>query len=491
MSKRELLLIIFVFIISVGLRIYGLGDRGIWADEKISVLGSNGHNGAPTKKLNTVYFDGKNKTKSFSEVKNATLIQDSGNALMYYVFLSYWTDLFGNSDYSIRFPSFLAGVFFLLIGFLFVKKRFDTNVALFFLISTSIFSLFIIYSQTARSYELALFTTFTSTFIFWEIMDSLKRGINNFKILIYSVVYLLLLGISIFLHYYTFYIFAGHATYLILNHFKEKKTILLFFSVYLIFSICFIFWMLNGGLEGYKLMADRNSWWVQQAKDTGTYFNAIYFIKSFVTFFVAMTGVYVSYIKGFQFYHLLPYIVAFLLIIFLSIKSKPKPNNIVKLFAYTIIIQFAFAISMVLKNGHVLSLSPYYNIFTIPYVLIILAFLSNEILLKGKNVKAVVLFYSVFLTYNLIFLIFYYSKKNIHHSNESNPYVEAAIIIEKQIYPEDTVVSRQLIDGKLISLYTNKSFLFSCNPNLEKDEIYIHKKGATKISILSLEGKRY
>lgn len=493
MGRKTLLVTIFLFAVSIGLRIFGLGDRALWADEKVSVLGSNGQIGAPTKHVNTVYFDGTKKIKSFSEVKKATLIQDSGNALLYYLFLSYWTDFFGNSDYSIRFPSFLAGILFLFVGFFFVKKRFNNSSALIFLISSSVFSLFIIYSQTARSYELALFTTFSSTFIFWEIIDALKSRIDNIKIYIYSAAYLLLLAISMFLHYYTFYIFAGHAIYLMLHHYKEKKTIFLFMGVYVVFSICFIYWMLNGGLEGYKLMADRNSWWVQQAKDTGSYFNAIYFVKSFVTFFVAMTGVYMNYIKGFQVYYLLPYILAFLLIIILFLKSKSnsKPNKIVRLFAYTIIIQLAFAISMVLKNGHILSLAPYYNIFTIPYVSIILAFISNEILIKSKYAKAIVLFYFVFVTYNLIFLYFYYSKKNIHHSNVNNPYVEAATIIEKQINPEDTLVSRQLIDGKLISLYTNKSFLFSYNPNLEKDEIYIHRKGASKIRVFNLEGKRY
>jgi len=484
MSRNALFLVIFIFIVSILIRISGLGERALWADEKVTALCSVGQIGTPTNQINTVYFEGDKKTKSFSEVKNATLIHDSGNGLFYYLFLSYWTNYFGNSDYSLRFPSAFAGILLLLIGFIFVKRHFGVNSAILFLISSSIFSLFIIYSQTARSYEIALLGTFTSTLIFWELIQRVESKANKRTILFYAITYFVLLTLCMFLHYYTFYIFAGHALYLTLHCFKNKRLIYVFLAIYSVFSLLFLYWMMNGGLDGYKFMADRNSWWVQQAKDSGTYFNSVFFSKSFITFFVSMTGVYMSYIKDFKVYLLLPYVVTLALIVFLFFKSKYKTNKVIKLFIYTIILQLVFALSMVLKNGHVLSLSPYYNIFTIPYVLIILAYISNEILIKQKYTKAIVLFYSVFVIYNLIFLFFYYSKKNIHHSNVNNPYVEAAIIIEKQINPEDTLVSRQLIDGKLISLYTNKSFLFSYNPNLEKDEIYIQKKEQLKLVYL-------
>jgi len=495
MSYKTLLSVISILLISIGLRIYSLGDRALWADEKVSALCSNGLIGAQPMDTAATVINSGIKNKSFSEIKKATLIQDSGNGLLYYLFLSHWTDWFGNSDYWLRFPSFLAGVSFLIIGFLFVRKRFNDYSALLFLISSSVFSLFIIYSQTARSYELALFATFSSTFIFCELIDALENKLNKYKILVYSIAYFLLLCICMFLHYYTFYIFAGHAIYLILHHFKNSKIIYLFVGIYASFSIFFLYWMLNGGLEGYSLMAGRNAWWVQQAKDSGTYFNLAFFVKSFITFFAAMTGVYMSYIKGFQVYLLLPFIGALILIALLYFKSTSAStsisNRILNLFIYTIIVQLAFATSMVLKNGHLLSLSPYYNIFTIPYIFILLAFISNEILKKQKFKRAVILFYSFFVIYNLVFLYFYYTKKNIHHSAENNPYIEAASLIEKQISIGDTVVSRQWIDGKLISLYTNKSFLFLYDPYLEKDEIYINKKGNDKLTILNLEGKRY
>jgi uncharacterized membrane protein len=491
MHLKTLFSVIVILIISVGLRIYGLGDRALWADEKVSALCSNGLIGTPIKYINTAYLKGETKTKSFSEIKKATLIQDSGNGLFYYLFLSQWSDWFGNSDYSLRFPSFIAGILFLLVGYLFVKKRFGDNTALLFLISSSVFSLFIIYSQTGRSYELALFTTFLSTYVFWILLDSFGNELNKGKIAVYSITYLCLLCISMFLHYYTFYIFAGHALYLTLHYFKNRKLIFVFFAIYGVFTLLFLYWMMNGGLEGYTFMADRNYLWVLKAKESGTYFNLLFFTKAFITFLVSMTGVYMDYIRGFKVYLLLPYIIVSAIIVFLFFKTKHKTNKVITLFLYTILIQIGFAILMILKNGHVLSLSPYYNIFTIPYVIIILAFISNEILIKRKYAKAIVLFYSVFVVYNLIFIYFYHSKKNIHHSEVNNPYVEAAMILEKNINQGDTVVSRQWIDGPLISLYTKKSFIFSNNPNLEKDEIYLNKKGNDKLTILNLEGKRY
>jgi len=490
MSKNALFVIISIFIISIGLRIIGLGDRALWADEKVSALCSNGLIGTPPNNINTVYIDGEKSTKSFSEIKKATLIQDSGNGLLYYLFLSYWTEYFGNSDYSLRFPSFLAGILFLFIGFIFVKKHFGVNPAILFLITSSLFSLFIIYSQTARSYELAILGTFASTFIFWEIIERIEKKANRRSILFMALTYFILLNICMFLHYYTFYIFAGHALYLALHHLKNAKLISLFLIIYTAFSIFFFYWMLNGGFEGYKLMAGRNAYWVQEAKNSGTFFNPVFFIKSFMTFSAAMAGVYMSYIKGFQVYYLFPFAIIVVFLIINYLKFKRNSNRIVTLFIYTTVIQLSFAFLMALKNGHVLSLSPYYNIFTIPYILILFAFISNEIL-KRKKYLVVGAFYVIFIIYNSIFLYFYYSKKNIHHSEVNNPYSEAALIIEKQVNSGDTIVSRQFIDSKLISLYTDKSFLFSYNPELEKDEIYIHKNGNLKISILNLEGKRY
>ncbi len=491
MSKNHWLVIISIFILSIAVRVYGLGERALWADEKVTALCSNGLIGVSGNDTNTININGEIKTKKLSDIKKATLIQDSGNGILYYFLLSHWTNWFGNSDFSLRFPSFIAGILFLVFGFLFVNKRFNTNTALLFLISSSVFSLFIIYSQTARSYEMALLTTFLSTSFFWKIIDSEEIKTKNAKFYLYVSSYLLLIFASIFLHYYTFYIIAGHAIYLTLHCIKKKNLLYVFSFVYLVFSLLFLYWMLNGGLDGYKFMADRNSWWIEQAKASGTFLNSSYLTKSFATFIVSMTGVYMSYIKEFNIFLLIPYIAALLIIFFTSFKIKYKVSKEITLFIYTIVIQLIFAVAVVVKNGHALSLSPYYNIFTIPYILILIAHISNQIIINNKKTKIVFLFYSIFLAYNLTFLYFYHSKRNIHHSDVGNPYVEAAIIIENKTVLGDTVTSRQWIDGQLISLYTKKPFVFSCNPNLEKDEIYINRKGSSQLTILNLEGKRY
>jgi uncharacterized membrane protein len=494
MSKNQWLVIISLFILSIALRIYGIGDRALWADEKVTAMNANGLLAAEPADLKAIFIDSNVETRTFHNVKKATLLQDSGNGFLYYVLMSGWSNLFGNSDFSLRFPSFLASIFFLIIGFLFVRKHFDVQSAIYFLAASSIFSLFIIYSQTARSYELALLTTFSSTFAFWELVSKLKEKSQVKTIAIYSILYFLLLLTSIFLHYYTFYIFAGHGIFLAIHHFKEKKTLLLFSGIYIAFSIVLLFWMINGGIDGYRLMADKNSWWVENAINNGTYFNPSHLIKSFTTFLVAMLGVYNSYIKYFNVYLLIPYLVGIILLIYVYskiISSSLKSNKIISLFIYSIVIQLLFAITMVFKNGHTLSLTPYYNIFTIPYFLIILVYFANEVRIKSNYAIIAKAFTTLFVVYNLVFIYHYHSKKHIFHSEENNPYITAAHLIDQQISIGDTVVSKQWIDGQLISLYSNKSHYFNCEPNLEKDMIYLKDANSNFISITDLEGKRY
>jgi uncharacterized membrane protein len=495
MSKTQWLAIISLFIFSIALRIYGIGDRALWADEKVTAMNANGLLATePIGNLKTTFIDSNVETGTFQNIKKATLLQDSGNGFLYYVMISGWSNFFGNSDYSLRFPSFLASILLLIIGFSFVKKYFNVQTAILFLAASSIFSLFIIYSQTARSYELALLTTFSSTFVFWELISKLKEKSQIKIIAYYSILYFILLFTSIFLHYYTFYIFAGHAVFLVIHHYKEKKTLLLFSGIYIAFSIVLLFWMLNGGFEGYRLMADKNSWWVEHAINNGTYFNPSHLINSFSTFLIAMLGVYNNYIKYFNVYLLIPYLVSILLLLYAFIKSNSsslKSNKIISLFVYSIVIQLLFAVSMVFKNGHTLSLTPYYNIFTIPYFLIILVYLANEVRIGSKYAKISNAFIALFVVYNLVFIYHYHSKKNIFHSEENNPYVTAAHLIDQQISVGDTVVSKQWIDGQLISLYSTKSFNFTCEPTLEEDKIYLKQAGNSMASIVSLEGKRY
>ena len=100
-------------------------------------------------------------------------------------------------------------------------------------------------------------------------------------------------------------------------------------------------------------------------------------------------------------------------------------------------------------------------------------------------------FIALFAVYNLVFIYHYHSKNNIFHSEVSNPYTTAAHLIDQQISTTDTVVSKQWIDGQLISLYSTKSFTYTCEPTLVEDKIYLKKAGTVMTTIVNMEGKRY
>lgn len=187
-DKRIFLLIILF--ISFFLRVYGLSDESIWIDEAYSIKYA---------KL---------------DVSQIFFIKDRTPPL-YYTFLHLWITLFGNSEFSIRFPSVIFGLLSILMIYKIGKKIFNEETGLLSSLLLGLSVLNIQYSQEARTYSLSVLLTLLSMYCFIEL---LKKGGRR-----YLTGYILFSILLIYSHIWGFFIIIAQNLYFLTLFFLSKK----------------------------------------------------------------------------------------------------------------------------------------------------------------------------------------------------------------------------------------------------------------------------
>ena len=113
------------------------------------------------------------------------------NPPLYYYFLHIWQNLFGVSEYAIRFSSVLFSSLSAGMLFIFAARHFNLVTAWVALLLFSASNEIFFYAHEARCYSLVLFLALSSSFIFFELMKrkspglSVLLGVVNF-LLIYA-----------------------------------------------------------------------------------------------------------------------------------------------------------------------------------------------------------------------------------------------------------------------------------------------------------------
>jgi hypothetical protein len=116
------------------------------------------------------------------------------------VFLYYWTSLFGDSPFALRIPFAIMSSFSILFAFLFTKRMFNINTALFVAASLTVLEYPLLYSCIARPYASGqLFVMMTA--YFWSIIVFPKENKDNHWIttILLAISYALLL----YTHYFS------------------------------------------------------------------------------------------------------------------------------------------------------------------------------------------------------------------------------------------------------------------------------------------------
>ena len=145
--KNKLILLLGILFIGLFLRVYDLGNESIWLDEGCSIRFAN---------LN---------------LSQIISVRDNGLPPLYYIILHWWINLFGDSEFSIRFPSVIFSFLAIFMIYKIGNQIFDKDVGMLssLLLGLSVFHIH--YSQEARTYSLCVLLTLLSMYFF----------INRFK----------------------------------------------------------------------------------------------------------------------------------------------------------------------------------------------------------------------------------------------------------------------------------------------------------------------
>jgi mannosyltransferase len=195
---------ILIFTLGIFLRVFLLDDESLWLDEGTSLRIA--------------------KMKTLEIVK----LESDANPPLYYLILHLWIKIFGDSEFSVRFPSLIFGSATIFIVFKLLSS-FDGEIALLSSLLTSISTFLVFYSQEARAYSLFLMISALS-YLF--LLEALRKGETKFFIL-----YTLSVVLMLYTHIYSFFVVFSHIVFVSLCYINRIKKFSLFFSLSLLFYI--------------------------------------------------------------------------------------------------------------------------------------------------------------------------------------------------------------------------------------------------------------
>ncbi|MBU0763030.1 MAG: glycosyltransferase family 39 protein, partial [Candidatus Altiarchaeota archaeon] len=181
--KKSYFSLLIILLLGICLRLYDLGSESLWVDEVSTVKNS---------KLS--FVDG--------------ILDPFNNHPLHGILLHFWIRLFGDSEYSVRFPSVVFGVFSIIMVFFLGRQLFDEDAGLIsaFLLSVSVFN--ISFSQEARAYALFVLLCIFSYYCLILFLESGKR--------IYSIANAIASGLCIWAHPYgVFILLAQYSSVLV------------------------------------------------------------------------------------------------------------------------------------------------------------------------------------------------------------------------------------------------------------------------------------
>jgi len=224
MNPSRLTNILFFTILAVAfaLRIYQSDTHGIYLDEKYTLVISQGVAMEGANQHDVFFTPGKTyftpqefwKEKTFDDFAKAIRRGDIGNSPAYYAVLWSWTEAFGLSDFSIRFPSVLFSTLLVWLVFLFVRRWFKSDwLALLSAFLTAVEPFFVAYSHMARNYSMSFFLTLLATHLFLLILEQNQLGRKSGWLLLgYGATFV----VALLSHYLTITVFLCHGLYALL-----------------------------------------------------------------------------------------------------------------------------------------------------------------------------------------------------------------------------------------------------------------------------------
>jgi mannosyltransferase len=193
---RNYLLLLAIVIIGLFLRVYGLGATNLFTDEAISVY--------------------------IAKLSIPQLLQTQSqldlNPPLYVVVLHYWTLLFGNSEFALRFLPVVFGTLAIPMTFVVGRQLFDEEVGLLGALILAVSWFNVQLSQYARMYSLMLLLALLSMYFFLRFLRQ-----NTLSI---SVGYVLATTLLLYTHVYGVFVLLAQNIYLVtLLFLAREKTV--------------------------------------------------------------------------------------------------------------------------------------------------------------------------------------------------------------------------------------------------------------------------
>lgn len=323
-------ILLAILILAAALRFYNYAEVSLSNDELSA--------------LNRLRFD------SYGEVLNKGIKPD-GHPAGVQLFLYTWTNIFGNSEASVRFPFVILGILSVLLSYLIASRWFGVSAGLMSAVAISCLEFPLLYSQIARPYMSGMFLSLLLVW-FWTLLlfgdregSLLKDKIPN---------WLKILGLSLsaaacmYNHYFSL-LFAGvvlvSGILFIENenykrYFLALVLTLVFFAPHIPLSI---YQFTNVGDIGGWLPAPTPEWIPQH----------LFFISNNSVFVVLLVFMFISLsiarnFKNFQIssFHILAifwFVTPFAIGYVFSIAKAPLLQNSVLLFSFPFLIFFCFS----------------------------------------------------------------------------------------------------------------------------------------------------
>lgn len=176
---------IVVLVCGVGaiLRIHGIGQRGLWLDEALSVLYAR---------------------LDWAQV--VELRRAGTNPPLYHFLLSLWVQAFGDSEAAIRMMSAVFGVASIWALYRLTRAMLDERAAVLAAIMLCISDMAVAYSQEARFYALTEWLSIVTTWALYAWATSGRRR--------HLIAYTALMVAFVWTHSYAWFVFAAHGVWM-------------------------------------------------------------------------------------------------------------------------------------------------------------------------------------------------------------------------------------------------------------------------------------
>jgi uncharacterized membrane protein len=231
LKERNFLLIICT--LAFLSRVAFLDQRGLAGDEKYSLFVSQFVVYEGNNQINSVrnpatpYFTPRQfwSEKGTPDFLESIARLDTGNGALYTYTLHYWSNLFGNSDASLRGLSVLFNVLTLLLLYFFVKKLLKNQfIAVLTLFLATLSPFFIVFSQVARCYSMLFFWSLLATYLLVVNLQSNKQRWYSWLAYGITVLFCELCHVS------TFPLFFVHGIFILIYH-RTQKNVLIAFTI--------------------------------------------------------------------------------------------------------------------------------------------------------------------------------------------------------------------------------------------------------------------